>query len=149
MQLESLRPLLAAYTNSNNANANSNATSNGMTTNNGINTSLHSHNAQSQSRLNPTSPHLQSVPIPNGNSHPNLAATAASNALNGNPNTNTNTKAFNPHHARRSSSSRERDSLNPMACAGVAASASVGLGAPLFGRTPGKAQEIKVEGYVM
>ncbi|KIJ38844.1 hypothetical protein M422DRAFT_258491 [Sphaerobolus stellatus SS14] len=99
MQLESLRPLLAAYTNSSNTNANSDATSNGTTTNNGTNTNLHSHNAQSQSHSNPTSPHLQSVPIPNGNSHPNLAATAASNTLNGNPNTNTNTKAFNPHRA--------------------------------------------------
>ncbi|KIJ38821.1 hypothetical protein M422DRAFT_258469 [Sphaerobolus stellatus SS14] len=74
MQLESLRPLLAAYTNSNNANTTSDTTSNGTTTNNGINTNLHSHNAQSQSHSNPTSPHVQSVPIPNSNSHPNFAA---------------------------------------------------------------------------
>ncbi|KIJ27301.1 hypothetical protein M422DRAFT_271554 [Sphaerobolus stellatus SS14] len=47
IQLESLRPLLAAYTNSNNANANSDATSNGTTTNNGINTNSHPHNIQS------------------------------------------------------------------------------------------------------
>ncbi|KIJ22959.1 hypothetical protein M422DRAFT_276550 [Sphaerobolus stellatus SS14] len=116
MQLETLRSLLAAYTNSNNANTDFDATSNGTTTNNGINTNSHSHNAQSQSHSNPTSPHLRSVPIPNGNSHPNFATTAASNTLNSNPNTNTNTKAFNPHCARCPSSSRERESLNPMAC---------------------------------
>ncbi|KIJ28658.1 hypothetical protein M422DRAFT_270059, partial [Sphaerobolus stellatus SS14] len=40
MQLETLRPLLAAYTNSNNANATSDTTSNG-TINNGINTNSH------------------------------------------------------------------------------------------------------------
>ncbi|KIJ24031.1 hypothetical protein M422DRAFT_275283 [Sphaerobolus stellatus SS14] len=79
MQLESLRPLLAAYTNSNNANTNSDATSNGTTTNNGINTNSHSHNAQSQPHSNPTSPHLQPVPIPNAILHPNLTATAAGN----------------------------------------------------------------------
>ncbi|KIJ38786.1 hypothetical protein M422DRAFT_258412 [Sphaerobolus stellatus SS14] len=74
MQLESLCPLLAAYTNTNNANttpdttsdttSNSTTTNNDTTTNNGININLHSHNAQSQSHSNPTSPHLQSVPIP-------------------------------------------------------------------------------------
>ncbi|KIJ38862.1 hypothetical protein M422DRAFT_258509 [Sphaerobolus stellatus SS14] len=79
MQLETLRSLLAAYTNSNNANADSDATSNGTTTNNGINTNSHSHNAQSQSHSNPTSPHLQSIPIPNDNSRPKLANTATSN----------------------------------------------------------------------
>ncbi|KIJ38839.1 hypothetical protein M422DRAFT_258486 [Sphaerobolus stellatus SS14] len=167
MQLESLRPLLAVYTNFNNANATSDTTSNSTTINNGINTNSHCHSAQSQSHSNPTSPHLQSVPIPNGNSHPNLAATAASNTLNGNPNTNTNAKVFNPHRARRPSLSRERESLNPMACsytlpngqgqgqgvngknAGAGVTASAGLGVPLFGRTPGRVQKVKVEGYVM
>ncbi|KIJ38793.1 hypothetical protein M422DRAFT_258420 [Sphaerobolus stellatus SS14] len=79
MQLETLRSLLATYTNSNNANTDSDATSNGTTTNNIINTNSHSHNAQSQSHSNPTSPHLQSIPIPNDNSHPKLANTATSN----------------------------------------------------------------------
>ncbi|KIJ38854.1 hypothetical protein M422DRAFT_258503 [Sphaerobolus stellatus SS14] len=100
MQLESLRPLLAAYTNSNNANTTSDTTSNGTTTNNGINSNSHSHNTQSQSHSNSTSLHLQSVPIPNGNSDPNLTVTTASNTLNDNPNTNTNTKAFTPHRVK-------------------------------------------------
>ncbi|KIJ42441.1 hypothetical protein M422DRAFT_254536 [Sphaerobolus stellatus SS14] len=85
--------------------------------------------------------------------------------LNSNPNTNTNKNAFNSHCVCRPSSGRERESLNLMACsytlpggqgqgvngrnAGVGATATAGLGAPLFGRMPGRVQEVKVEGYVM